>query len=75
LPVKTCSLVNEKTIEDGTLDLLLHMPNISINRDTTATNIDMVKFLSIRWQCLILIFTFFSYPHVTNLVINPCFIL
>ena len=70
LPVKTCSLVNEKTIEDGTLDLLLHNPNISMNRDAIATNIDRVKFLSIRRQRLILILTFISYPHVANLVIN-----
>ena len=70
MPVKTCSLVNEKTIEDGTLDLLLHNPNISMNRDAIATNIDRVKFLSIRRQRLILILTFFSYPHVANLVIN-----
>lgn len=69
LSVKTCSLVNEKTIEDGTLDLLLNNPNISMNRDAKAINMDRVKFLDIWQQRRILILTLSSSLHVPNLVI------
>ena len=69
LSEKTCSLVNEKTIEDGTLDLLLNNPNVSMNRDAKAINMDRVKFLNIWQQRLVLILTLYSPLQVPNLVI------